>query len=169
MDRGPGEGGPLRKQKLRRGGMQGGATWRSCCSHFSSLIISMLDHLAFHPGCSFTAGVSARSSLGFSEPLLTELELISLSGLAAALTARRCHSYSACWSAGGMEEDSELSPGSQVLLPLHRCLAEGVCVHKHTCRGDSAPCRVFGAMAHRWGMFCAQASPQASLGLYPDI
>ena len=43
------------------------------------------------------------------------------------------------------------------------------CVHVHVCWGDSAPCRVFGAMAHKWGMFCAQASPQASLGLYPDI
>lgn len=43
------------------------------------------------------------------------------------------------------------------------------CVHAHVCWGDSAPCRVFRAMAHKCGMFCAQASPQASLGLYPDI
>lgn len=46
-----------------------GATWRSCCSHFSSLTISMLDHLAFHPWVFFHCWSFCQKQLGLQRAL----------------------------------------------------------------------------------------------------
>lgn len=104
--------------------LPGGA---AVCSHFSSLTISTPDHLAFYPGCSFHCWSFCQKRLGLQRALTYRAGTDLTVWVGAALTARRCHSNSACWSVGGMKEGSELSPGSQVLLPLPRCLAEGVC------------------------------------------
>lgn len=106
-------------------------------SHFSSLMISTLGLLAFYPG-GFTdfrnlsnhpcllslLEFLPKAAWSSASPYLTEPELISPSGLAAALRAKRCHSCSTYWSMRGNKGAATWSPGSRMLRLLPGRLAE---------------------------------------------
>lgn len=140
-------------------------------SHFSNLMISTLGLLAFYPrGFTDFRNLSnhpcllslieflSKAAWSSASPYLTEPELISPSGLAAALRARRCHSCSTYWSMRGNKRGQR--PGHQAAV-CSGCFPDAwlkhECVHVPSCRGDWAlQGRVFRVVAHRWGMCCAQ-------------
>lgn len=103
-----------------------------------------------------------------SEPLLTELEPISLSGLAAA-HSKEVPLIQCLLECGEWKRAVSCHQAAKCFLPLHRFLAEGVCVQTHTCRETVLRAGSLGQWLTDGACSVLRQVPRHRWAFYPDI